>query len=54
MLERLNISNARILASAATSRSPLVISFRFDRDAEPLDSGRVAAFVEFYAGDTDA
>jgi len=53
-LKRLNEGNARILAATAAMGRPLVISFRFDRDAEPLDSGRVAAFVEFYAGDTDA
>ena len=54
MLERLDKGNAGILAAAAAVRSPLVISFRLKRNAEPLDSGRVAGFVEFYAGDADA
>ena len=54
MLERLDKGNAGILAAAAAVRSPLVISFRLKRDAEPLDSGRIAGFVELYAGDADA
>ena len=54
MLERLDKGNTGILASAAAIRSPLVNSFRLKRDAETFDSGRVAGFVEFYAGDADA
>ena len=54
MLERLDKGNPRILAAAAAVRSPLVISFRFERDAETFDSARIAGFVEFYAGDADA
>ena len=54
MLEWLDKGNARILAAAAAVRSPLVISFRLKRNAETFDSGRVAGFVEFYAGDADA
>src|ERR1017187_3225004 len=52
--QRFDKRDTRILAAAATVRSPLVISLRFECDAEPLDSGRVAGFVEFYAGDADA
>ena len=54
MLERLDKGDARILAPAAAVRSPFVIHFRFECDAESFDSGRVAGLVEFYAGDTDA
>jgi len=54
MLERLDKRNPGILASAAAVRTPLVVCFRLKRNAEPLDSSRVAGFVEFYAGDTDS
>ena len=54
MLERLDKGNPGILAAAASVRPPLVISFRLQRNAETFDSGRVAGFVEFYAGNADA
>jgi hypothetical protein len=54
MLEWLDKGNAGILAAAAAVRPPLVICFRLQRNAEPLDSAWVAGFVEFYARDADA
>jgi hypothetical protein len=54
MLERFNIGNARILASATTTGQQFVTGFRLQRNAKPLDTGRVAGFVEFYAGNADA
>ena len=54
MLERFDKGDAGILAAAAAVRPPLVIRFRLKRNAETFDSGRVAGFVEFYAGDADA
>jgi hypothetical protein len=46
--------DARILAAAASIGEPLVISFGFERDAEPLNSARVAGLVELYPGNADA
>jgi hypothetical protein len=54
MLERFDKGNAGILAAAAAVRSPLIIGFRLERNAEPLNTCRITSFVEFYAGNADA
>ena len=52
--KRFDKGDTWILAAAAPVRSPLVIRFRLERNAQPLDTGRVAGVVECYAGDADA
>ena len=53
-IRRAEIVTPVTLAAAATVRSPLVISFRLKRNAEPFDSGWGAGLIEFYAGDANA
>jgi hypothetical protein len=52
-LKRFDEGDARILAATAAMRRPLVISFRLERDAQPLDSAWIASLVEFDAGNAD-
>ena len=54
VLERFDKRDARILAATAAVGPPLVISFRLQCNAKPLDSARIAGFVELYAGNADA
>ncbi len=53
-LKRFDECNARILAASTAMRRPLVIGFRLERDAQPLDSAGIAGLVEFDAGNTDS
>ena len=52
-LKRFHKRNARILATTTAMGRPLVISFRLERNAQPLNSAWIAGLVEFNAGDTD-
>ena len=53
-LERFHECDARILAATAAVRHSLVIGFRFQRKAEPLDSARIACRIELDADNADA
>ena len=53
-LERFDKRDTRVLAAATTVGPPLVIRFGLQRDAEPLDSGRVAGTIELHAGYAEA
>ncbi len=53
-LKRFDERDTRILAATAAVGPTLIIGFRLQCDAEPLDSTRIASFVEFYAGNADA
>jgi hypothetical protein len=52
-LKRFNERDSRILAATAAMGRPLVISFRLDRNAKPLNSARISGLVEFDAGDAN-
>ena len=52
--KRFDKRDTRVFAAAAAVRSPLVIGFRLQRNAEPLDSERVAGLIEPNPGDADA
>src|SRR5664280_2749292 len=47
-LEPFHKCNARIFAAAAAVRSPLIISFRFKRNAKPLDSDRLTSLIKLH------
>src|SRR5664280_2114433 len=53
-LEPFHKRNARIFAAAAAVRSPLVFSFRFERNAKPLDSDRIACLIKLNTGYANA
>ena len=53
-LERFHERDTRILAAAAAVGPPLIIGFRLQCDAEPLDATRIAGLIESNAGDADA
>ena len=53
-LERFDKRDTRILAAAAAVGPQLVIGFRLQRDAEPLDAGRIAGLIELHSCDADA
>jgi hypothetical protein len=46
--------DAGILATATAVGLQLIIGFRFQCDAEPLNACRIAGFVEPYSGNADA
>ncbi len=46
--------DAWILAASAAMRRPLVIGFRLERNAQPLDSAGIASMVKFDTGNTDS
>ena len=47
--ERFDEGDTRILAAPAAVGSSLVLSFWLQRDAEPLDGGRIAGCIELYS-----
>jgi hypothetical protein len=53
-LERFDKRYTRIFAAAAAVGSPLIIGFRLQCDAEPLDACRIASFIEPYSCNADA
>ena len=53
-LEWLNKRDTRILAATAAVGLPLIIGFRLQCDAEPLDSGRIAGLIKQNSCNTDA
>ena len=52
-LDRFDKRDTRVLAAAAVG-PPLVIRFRLQRNAEPLDAYRVAGFIKPHSCDADA
>jgi hypothetical protein len=52
-LKRFDERDARILATTAAMGRPLVVGFRFERDAQPLNSAWIAGLIKLDAGDTD-
>src|ERR1035438_866542 len=54
MLEWIHKGNARILASTAAIRSPLVIGFWLQRDAKPLNTDRFPTRIELDSCNADA
>ena len=53
-LQRFDKRDAGILAAATAVEVPLIIGFRFQCDAEPLNACRIAGFIEPYSGNADA
>src|ERR1700728_1498447 len=53
VLERLHESDARVLAAAAVG-PPLIVGFRLQCDAQPLDACGIAGFVEAYSCNANA
>jgi hypothetical protein len=53
-LERFHERDTRILATTAAVRPPLIIGFRLECHADPLDAGRVAGFIESHSCDPNA
>ena len=53
-LERFDKRDARIFAATTAVGPPLVVGFRLERDAEPLDAARIAGLIEPHARDADA
>ena len=53
-LEPFHERDARILAAAAAVGPPLVIRFRLQHNAEPLDSAGIASLIEPNPGNADA
>ena len=53
-LKRFHERDARILASTATAGPPFIIGLRLQCDAEALNAGRIAGFIEPHSGNADA
>jgi hypothetical protein len=53
-MERFYERNARILAAASSVGPPLIFGFGLQRDAETLDTCRIARFVEAHPRNSDA
>jgi hypothetical protein len=53
-VQRFHEGDARIFAATTAIGPPLIVSFRFQRDAEPLDAIRFASFIEPYSRNADA
>ena len=53
-LQRFHESDPRILAASAAIGPPLIIGFRLQCDAQPLDAYRIAGCIEPHAGNADA
>ncbi len=53
-LQRLHECDTRILAATAAIRSPLIISFRLERNAETLDACRITGSIKPHSYNADA
>jgi hypothetical protein len=53
-LKRFHKRDAGILAAATAVEVQLIIGFRLQCDAEPLNACRIAGFIEPYSGNADA
>jgi hypothetical protein len=46
--------DSRIFAATTAAGAQLIVGLRLQRDAEPLDSGRVTDFIELHSCKADA